>query len=479
MSEELNQKPNQKPNQKHHTRTIVFTGPSLSPEMAKKILPHAWIHAPAKCGDILKVIRLSPQRIAIIDGYFEQTASLWHKEILFALSLGIEVYGASSMGALRAIELEPYGMKGIGKIFELLKKNQSTDDDEVCLAHTEDFSHQTPPMCNIRATLDQAVFHHQLNETEKNSYLERIKALPYYERSFSELSGETRLINFCIQNYVDQKKEDAIALLNYLKHTPFTPPQHIQPFVPTLFFYKIFREMSATPFDQEYPWLPKIEKVAVIKSQQPGFSAHKRLTKLFHLCYDLAQQQSPMAPDSKQVMPWIDTLQKKHPIPLSDQALQEYLELYDPGYLSAAETLPLTLKLFRGLLAKLIQMDFHLYASHYQNFSNYFRKKNELLNEADTLKWLENKGLRHLKTSEDGSAEPLAEFNLFVEYITPLHHLIDLNNSHQLGIPPSLAAICWLKFSTLSDPCLDLGDVDDLEDLQLHTEPNSDTPDAS
>ena len=40
------------------------------------------------------------RRIAIIDGYFERMAAVWHKEILVALERGIAVWGAASMGAL-------------------------------------------------------------------------------------------------------------------------------------------------------------------------------------------------------------------------------------------------------------------------------------------------------------------------------------------------------------------------------------------
>ena len=42
---------------------------------------------------------------------------MWHKEILFALSEGIDVYGAASMGALRAAELDAFGMRGIGDVY--------------------------------------------------------------------------------------------------------------------------------------------------------------------------------------------------------------------------------------------------------------------------------------------------------------------------------------------------------------------------
>ena len=56
--------------------------------------------------------------IGVIDGYFEIVPTVWHKEILWAMQAGIHVYGAASIGALRAAELDVFGMRGIGRIYE-------------------------------------------------------------------------------------------------------------------------------------------------------------------------------------------------------------------------------------------------------------------------------------------------------------------------------------------------------------------------
>jgi hypothetical protein len=85
--------------------TIVFLGPSLPRAEAERILPAEYL-PPAAMGDIYRAVsrpaRQRPRRIALIDGYFERMAAPWHKEILWALERGAQVYGASSMGALRA-----------------------------------------------------------------------------------------------------------------------------------------------------------------------------------------------------------------------------------------------------------------------------------------------------------------------------------------------------------------------------------------
>src|SRR5690348_14464795 len=95
---------------------FIFLGPTLSVTQASQILPARYF-APVRCGDILACLRLKPRVIGIIDGFFDRSASVWHKEILWALEAGVRVFGASSMGALRAAELEVFGMEGYGDIF--------------------------------------------------------------------------------------------------------------------------------------------------------------------------------------------------------------------------------------------------------------------------------------------------------------------------------------------------------------------------
>ena len=111
---------------------VVFLGPSLSVDEARCALPARYL-GPARCGDVLRARRLHPRAIAIVDGLFARTAAIWHKEILLALDDGISVFGASSMGALRAAELLPFGMVGVGRIFEAYRDGRT--DDSAALRH--------------------------------------------------------------------------------------------------------------------------------------------------------------------------------------------------------------------------------------------------------------------------------------------------------------------------------------------------------
>ncbi|MBN8893029.1 MAG: hypothetical protein J0H91_22335 [Rhodospirillales bacterium] len=77
---------------------IVFAGPSLG-RFAPSAAARIDLRPPAACGDIARAVALRPRAIGLIDGLFETTASVWHKELVFALAEGIAVYGAASMGA--------------------------------------------------------------------------------------------------------------------------------------------------------------------------------------------------------------------------------------------------------------------------------------------------------------------------------------------------------------------------------------------
>ena len=102
---------------------------------------------------------MRPAVIGVIDGYFEVTPTVWHKEILWAMAQGIHVFGAASIGALRAAELDAFGMKGIGRIYEDFRDGVLEDDDEVAVLHGPaelGYPPLTEAMVNIRATLAAA-----------------------------------------------------------------------------------------------------------------------------------------------------------------------------------------------------------------------------------------------------------------------------------------------------------------------------------
>ncbi len=287
--------------------TIVFLGPSLLLEEAKKILPQASYLPPVRCGDILRALRLKPSTIAIIDGYFESTAAVWHKEILYAIEQGVTVVGSSSMGALRAAELADYGMMGIGEIFSDFHQKKIIDDDEVAVLHAPKQSNYltlTEAMVDIRATLSRAVTENIIN-LQTATFIARIaKQLIYQERTLNKAielarndeNKETLLILkqwLEAGNTVCQKKQDAITLLQLIADDKIQKKSALNQFkIPrSVFFRALHKNIMCRPFSSFQSWLPMQEKVA-LASRYLGinYQLSRRLAYLLAVSHALAMK---------------------------------------------------------------------------------------------------------------------------------------------------------------------------------------------
>jgi hypothetical protein len=208
----------------------VFTGPTLSPEEGRRELDAVFL-PPAAQGDVYRAALERPEAIGLIDGYFECVPSVWHKELLWAMAEGIPVFGAASMGALRAAELAVFGMRGVGAIFESFQHGDLEDDDEVAIVHAppeEGFRPLSEAMVNIRATL-RAAERAGVLEAWAREALERLaKALYYPERTWPALLARAgregvapgavaRLRDWLPRGREDQKRADALALLRAMR----------------------------------------------------------------------------------------------------------------------------------------------------------------------------------------------------------------------------------------------------------------------
>jgi len=114
----------------------VFIGPSLPCDGLPEGID-ADIRPPAAQGDLTAAALRHPGGvIALVDGVFQGAPAVRHKEILFAISRGASVFGAASMGALRAAEMSDDGMHGRGFVFRWYRRFQLAPDDAVAVLHT-------------------------------------------------------------------------------------------------------------------------------------------------------------------------------------------------------------------------------------------------------------------------------------------------------------------------------------------------------
>ncbi len=210
----------------------IFTGPTLSSADALKVLNATYL-PPVQQGDVYRVALRQPRAIGIIDGYFEGVPAVRHKEILWAMTQGIQVFGSASMGALRAAELQQFGMKGIGKIFTAYQTGEYADDDEVAVVHGQrnaGYAVVTEAMANIRATLAHAEAKHIISTETRQALVKIGKALFYKQRDphyrqLLRIAAEQGLPDNELQllsgrlgaHRVDQKRDDAFAMLYAIK----------------------------------------------------------------------------------------------------------------------------------------------------------------------------------------------------------------------------------------------------------------------
>lgn len=208
----------------------MFLGPSLSLSRAREIL-EADYHPPARKGDIYRVMTSGVDTIVLIDGVFHNTPSVWQRELLDAVEEGFAVYGASSMGALRAAELSAYGMEGHGVVFGWYRDGVIEGDDEVALLHaTEEFGYRalSMPLVNVRYALRRAVAARVLTPEQADGVVNHLKGLPYPERtpqavrSSPPLGGAspetlTRLAGLLSGEAADVKRLDAVGLLRHVR----------------------------------------------------------------------------------------------------------------------------------------------------------------------------------------------------------------------------------------------------------------------
>jgi hypothetical protein len=172
----------------------IFLGPSLPVAEAAEILDAVYL-PPIQQGDLLRLLPSRPRLVGIVDGYFETIPAVWHKEILLAMSKGVHVFGAASMGALRAAELSAFGMIGVGTIFEWYSKGFIIGDDEVAVLHAPEqlgYRALTDALVDIRDTCLSAVREGVIGSRLGDELVTTAQALSYKIRSYGAVFGQLR-----------------------------------------------------------------------------------------------------------------------------------------------------------------------------------------------------------------------------------------------------------------------------------------------
>ncbi|PPA05324.1 TfuA-related McrA-glycine thioamidation protein [Pseudomonas sp. MWU12-2312b] len=210
----------------------LFAGPSLQ-GVDKKLLCGSGLVLcpPIRHGDIENIVAHSPpSNLAIVDGVFHAHPAVGHSEILDALNAGWRIWGLSSMGAIRACEMDTLGMIGFGEVYRQFSSDPELSDDEVTLIHQaqEPYLSLSEPLIHIRQFLKQWMAEQIITRTQEQYILNHLKniwygyrTLNYLKKLLLTLPVDEKQIDNAIDNFQPHRIK-TLDLTNFLKLQPWT-----------------------------------------------------------------------------------------------------------------------------------------------------------------------------------------------------------------------------------------------------------------
>ncbi|TVP39403.1 TfuA-like protein [Candidatus Nitrosocosmicus arcticus] len=212
------------------SKPVIFLGPSISREKARKILD-ADYRLPAKKGDILQLILKEVDIVGLIDGYFLQDYPPTPIEVYnLVRKRNVKVFGSSSLGALRAVELGKYGMIGIGKIYRLFRDGILESDDEVAVTFTDYTNYKSEALIDIRYNLFLAQKYKIIDNMTRRSILRISKQTYFPYRTYEDILDKCKskypeihsqlesFREYILNNKKSLKERDAVRLLKHIKN---------------------------------------------------------------------------------------------------------------------------------------------------------------------------------------------------------------------------------------------------------------------
>ncbi|MDH4438968.1 MAG: TfuA-like protein [Rhizobium sp.] len=207
-------------------RPVVFAGPSIfGLDQAGLDLD---FRPPASSGDLLAAVREGAATIGLIDGLYGDCAAVWHKEILHALSKGVRVLGAASMGALRAAECVSFGMVGVGRIFEAYRDGERFSDADVAVTHAPaELGYRPLSVALVDAQATLASVSDMFHADEIAVLLDAARSVHFSQRTWRSVVLSAGLgadhLHVLKSNAISVKRQDAEQLLNVLAMGDLTP----------------------------------------------------------------------------------------------------------------------------------------------------------------------------------------------------------------------------------------------------------------
>jgi hypothetical protein len=233
-----------------------------------------------------------------------------HKEILALLDAGVAVLGAASMGALRAAELDTFGMGGVGRVYRDYRQGRLTADDEVVLLHgpaEERYRPFSEPLVNIRATVDRCVRDGILDGSAAGGLVAALARRPYRLRSYQELVQLAReaglpdasveaLRDACATRPVNLKRADALRLVRVLRQQVAHQPAG-STVAPTVYLHRWqLGARGVGTGDGRVTELSVLRMCQLFASDYPEFYRELVFAQLTRECADTCPDRQPAGP---------------------------------------------------------------------------------------------------------------------------------------------------------------------------------------
>ncbi|MHC8302565.1 TfuA-like protein [Pseudomonas sp. ZS1P83] len=210
----------------------LFAGPTLQGIDSQLLCSSGLVvRPPVKRGDIERLVAQSPpSNLAIVDGVFHAHPAVGHAEILDALDAGWRIWGLSSMGAIRACEMDTLGMAGFGEVYRQFASDPDMSDDEVTLIHQaqEPFLSLSEPLIHIRQFLRQWTTEQIITSAQEQHILHYLKNMWYGHRTLSclkeallALPVAEKKIDSALANFSAYRVK-SLDLIDFLKLQPWT-----------------------------------------------------------------------------------------------------------------------------------------------------------------------------------------------------------------------------------------------------------------
>jgi YcaO-like protein with predicted kinase domain len=210
-------------------QAIVFVGASLTAADKRALESGDLVFtAPAEQGDAFMAILEGFRTILLLDGYFFQRYALTTFELMVALLENVNVFGASSLGALRGLELANYGMRAQGYVYRFLRRHRIAPYHVVAQTYDEHDQPLTEPLIAIHRFLELAEADNIIGASERVACYAVAEGLHYTQLTYREIfaawksagslpdAASARLMAFHIEQgsaAFNVKRQDALALI--------------------------------------------------------------------------------------------------------------------------------------------------------------------------------------------------------------------------------------------------------------------------